>query len=260
MRHVDRLGNGGNGSDWQTTRIFFKKTTVMSKTLKTKPMLVRGANKEAFELETKYLTAFSKTDDPDTRQVALTDLEALVRQLEEKTIGVFLKVFSDVHLERRKPAGKAALMRFLGQAMGLKPDLFAPHFRKFSKLCIKRLGDATDAVRDDAASALATCVLQVCVHPENVATLLPSLVAQLGAMLTESNRAAGGAACALGELVRLLGPSCHPETFLPVWTYLRPALEQPDHVAKPFVMKCVSTLVSILGMFCRTLPSFGATN
>ena len=201
------------------------------------------------------LVSFSKADDPDTRQVALTDLETLVRALDEKTLPVFLKVFSDVHLERRKPAGKAALMRFVGTAITLQPELLAPLLKRLTKLCIKRLADADGHVRDDAAASLASCVLQACTNggPETLATVLPGLLHTLGATFAESSRAACGSAVALGELVRVLGPSCHPETFLPVWGYLKPALEQPDHMAKPFVMKCVAALVTTLGVHLRPI-------
>jgi hypothetical protein len=89
--------------------------------------------------------------------------------------------------------------------------------------------------------------MQLCVHPENVASVLPGVLHQLGGSVAESSRVGCGAACALAEMVRIIGPTCHPETFLPVWTYLKPALEQPEHMAKPFVMKCVASLVSTLG-------------
>jgi hypothetical protein len=138
-------------------------------------MLIRKENHQAFELETKFLTwyvsvmrgyrvrvvaliclwslldfqcgcfapvtcapavSFSKTDDPDTRQVALTDLEALVRTLDDRTMPVFLKVFSDVHIERRKPAGKAAIMRFLCTATSVQVRYVGEHVIVFSCWCL----------------------------------------------------------------------------------------------------------------------------
>jgi hypothetical protein len=89
--------------------------------------LSRAPAPAAAAFEQRVLSAFGKLDDGDTRTAGLGELEDMMRKAEPSnsnnsngsigsvggTLGAFLKLLSDANVERRKPAGRAALMRFV---------------------------------------------------------------------------------------------------------------------------------------------------
>ncbi len=92
--------------------------------------LSRAPAPAAAAFEQRVLSAFGKLDDGDTRTAGLAELEEIMRRAEPSnsngsnqgvgsvggTLGALLKLLSDANVERRKPAGRAALMRFVALA------------------------------------------------------------------------------------------------------------------------------------------------
>ncbi len=93
--------------------------------------LSRAPAPAAAAFEQRVLSAFGKLDDGDTRTAGLAELEEIMRKAEPSnsnngsnngigsvggTLGALLKLLSDANVERRKPAGRAALMRFVALA------------------------------------------------------------------------------------------------------------------------------------------------
>ena len=94
----------------------------------------------------------------------LADLEDALRKAEPHTLQHLLKLLSDANIDRRKPAGRAALMRFIALASSKHADALAASFKRLSRIAFARLKDTEAAVRENAAIALATCTLHLALH------------------------------------------------------------------------------------------------
>ncbi|KAG1347324.1 putative Microtubule-associated protein TORTIFOLIA1 [Cocos nucifera] len=188
------------------------------------------------ELKSRILSALSKLSDRDTHQIAVDDLEKIIRTLPSDGVPMLLNSLlhdpsphTDTNSRQINIVGRRESIRLLALLCSFHPDHASAHLPKIIAHLVRRLKDpASDSsVRDacrDAAGSLAALYLRpsTAANPEDTSTaasgggssspVVSLFVKPLFEAMGEQNKAVqAGAAMCLAKVVECAGGGGHGE-------------------------------------------------
>lgn len=243
MRHPFPLFNSlllHTPSPPQTTTM----PTKSSKPTKPSSLLTHLAT---IELKQRILNSLSKLSDRDTHQIAVDDLETVIKTVAPDGISMVLNSLYDATTTTtNKPAIKKEAIRLLSFMCATHTDLAATHLIKIITHIVKRLKDSDSGVRDSCCESIGNLSFMYLKGGDtNVGYVVSLFVKPLFDAMNEQNKwvQAGAAMC----LVKMVEMACDPPvlTFQKLCGRICKFLNSPNFLANAALLPVVSSLSQV---------------
>ncbi|MQM15936.1 hypothetical protein Taro_048887 [Colocasia esculenta] len=228
------------------------------------------------ELKQRILAALSKLSDRDTHQIAIDDLEKIIRALPSDGVPMLLSSLLhdppsvDPSSRLAPTTARRECLRLLALLCSTHPEAAAAHLPKIISHVVRRVKDSSSdtSVRDacrDAAGSLSSLYLRTSGNPpsENYASVVSLFVKPLFEAMGEQNKnvQAGAAAC-LAKVVECAGSdeggehsSSAATSFLKLCPRICKFLAGQSFLAKGALLSVVSSLSQVGAITPQSMPS-----
>ncbi|XP_071702424.1 microtubule-associated protein TORTIFOLIA1-like [Rutidosis leptorrhynchoides] len=199
------------------------------------------------ELKQRILNSLSKLSDRDTHQIAVDDLETVIKTVAPDGIKMVLNTLYDATTTTtNKPATKKEAIRLLSFMCATHTDLTATHLIKIITNILKCLKDSDSGVRDSCCESIGhLSFLYVKGGDCNVGYVVSLFVKPLFDAMNEQNKwVQAGAAMCLGKMVEL---AADPPilTFQKLCVRICKFLNSPNFLANAALLPVISSLSQI---------------